>query len=80
MDDVLTGAHTIEDTIKLRENLNSLIFFSHFKLRKWRSNNMHILKHLEEDSKKRYDKLSNEIIRTRQDHEKKYFSSDNNIL
>lgn len=46
MDNVLSGAKTIEETIKLQKQLSQLLKRGHFHLRKWRSNDPRILKHL----------------------------------
>jgi len=46
MDDVLSGADTIEGTIKLQRQLFLLLKRGQFHLRKWRSNDPRILKHL----------------------------------
>lgn len=47
MDDVLTGTHTREEALALHEQLDRLLSLAQFKLRKWRSNDLEILKHIE---------------------------------
>lgn len=43
MDDCLTGANTLEDTVSLRNELNSLLGEAKMKLRKWRASSVEIL-------------------------------------
>lgn len=51
MDDVLTGADTIEEATRLQKELDKLLRKGQFILRKWRTNNQQILAHLEEKGK-----------------------------
>ena len=43
MDDCLTGADTLEEADKLRQDLNSLLYHGCFTLRKWRSSSAELL-------------------------------------
>ncbi|XP_011884088.1 PREDICTED: uncharacterized protein LOC105571229 [Vollenhovia emeryi] len=51
MDDVLTGARTIEEATELQRQLSELLLRGQFQLRKWRSNEARILQNLAEGSK-----------------------------
>lgn len=46
MDDLLTGAHTKEEASRLQQELIDLLHKGKFHLRKWRSNDMELLKSL----------------------------------
>ncbi|XP_077263143.1 uncharacterized protein LOC143898012 [Temnothorax americanus] len=50
MDDVLSGASTIEGAIALRQQLSELLQRRQFQLRKWRSNDPRILEELPESN------------------------------
>ncbi|XP_071654107.1 uncharacterized protein [Temnothorax longispinosus] len=50
MDDVLSGASTIEGAIALRQQLSELLQRGQFQLRKWRSNDPRILEELPESN------------------------------
>ena len=46
VDDGLSGAHTISEAIKLRKELQELFASGGFLLRKWKSSEQTVLKHL----------------------------------
>lgn len=49
MDDVLTGGTTIQETAELQQQLSNLQKEGQFSLRKWRSNDSHILANIKEE-------------------------------
>ncbi|XP_055622063.1 uncharacterized protein LOC129765677 [Toxorhynchites rutilus septentrionalis] len=49
MDDFIGGAQTVEDAMKLRQELNELLGKGGFNLRKWTSNKLEIVRGLRED-------------------------------
>lgn len=49
MDDVLTGGTTIQETAELQQQLSNLLKEGQFSLRKWRSNDSHILANIKEE-------------------------------
>lgn len=49
VDDCLSGADTIKETIKLRQQLQDLFSRAGFLLRKWRSSELAVLKHIPPD-------------------------------
>lgn len=48
MDDVLTGANTIEEAVELQKQLSEILLRGQFHLRKWRANDSRLLQHLTE--------------------------------
>lgn len=67
VDDIQTGAYTIEEAIQLRDQINSALLSGHFELRKWCSNKPEILQsipkeHCTMDTTHQFDK--NESIKT----------------
>ncbi|XP_011880226.1 PREDICTED: uncharacterized protein LOC105568821, partial [Vollenhovia emeryi] len=51
MDDVLSGARTVEEAIELQKQLSQLLKRGQFHLRKWRASSSSILEHLAEQCK-----------------------------
>lgn len=51
MDDLLTGADTVIDILKLQKDITNILSTAGFKLRKWQSNDKDILKKLEIDER-----------------------------
>lgn len=51
MDDILTGARTINEAVNLQKQLTELLKRGQFFLRKWRANDSKILRHLNEKGK-----------------------------
>ena len=49
VDDVLTGANTIDEAKIIREELNSLLFKAGMKLRKWQSSSSELIESIPED-------------------------------
>ncbi|XP_018315282.1 uncharacterized protein [Mycetomoellerius zeteki] len=51
MDDVLTGTNSLAEAIQLQKQLTELLVQGQFALRKWRSNDAKVLKHLNDECK-----------------------------
>lgn len=51
MDDLLSGTDRLEDVIALQQQLTAVLATGQFSLRKWRSNDARILKHLKPEGK-----------------------------
>jgi len=51
IDDLLTGANTLEEAVELRTQVSTLLESRKFPLRKWRSNNSRILQHIKDSGK-----------------------------
>lgn len=49
MDDLLSGTDDLEEAITLQQQATTLLAEAQFNLRKWRSNEAKVLKHLEEN-------------------------------
>lgn len=64
VDDLITGANSVQDAIQLREDITHILNTGHFPLRKWMSNDEAILKNIQRNEKIEYHVTDETCVKT----------------